>query len=44
MMFPKDKLSEVLVVGDENLPGLRCSLQYRGVGATGNSSDACPAV
>lgn len=35
MMLSEDKLSEVLVVGDENVPGLGCSLQYRGVGATG---------
>jgi hypothetical protein len=36
MMLSEDKLSEVLVVGDKNLPGLRCSLQYYGVGTTGS--------
>ncbi len=32
-MLSEDKLSEVLVVRDENLPGLKCCLQYRGVEA-----------
>ncbi len=31
MMLSEDKFSEVLVVGDENLPGLGCRLQYYGV-------------
>jgi len=35
MMLSEDKLSEVLVVGNENLPGLRCSLQHRAVESTG---------
>jgi hypothetical protein len=35
IMLSEDKFSEVLVAGDENLPGLRSCLQYRGVGATG---------
>jgi len=34
-MLSEDKLSEVLVVGNENLPGLRCSLQHRAVESTG---------
>jgi hypothetical protein len=34
MMLSEDKFSEVLVVGNENLPGLGCSLQYRGVWTT----------
>ena len=31
-MLSEDELSEVLVIGNENLPGLRCSLEHRGVG------------
>ncbi len=34
-MLSEDKLSEVLVVGDENLPGLGCGLQYRRIWPTG---------
>lgn len=31
MMLSEDKLAEVLVVGDNNLPDLGCCLQYSGV-------------
>src|SRR5208283_5995274 len=37
-MLAKDKLSEVLVVGDENLPGVGGGLQYRRVRAARGGS------
>jgi hypothetical protein len=44
MMLSEDKFSEVLVVGDENLPGLRCCLRKAVSGRPGDSSEACAAV